>query len=221
VQLPLKDQRWSPQLGAVGEPAMDFELGPGDTLYLPRGWPHEAETSAEASLHVTVGLHPLTAVDVLRAAVAAAGEDIEMRRTTVPGNAAERVAAAIDPAALRRRFVMGRQPILEDQLTQVQALESLELSTPVERRATVIAELEDGTLYFEGKQVAFPPQAWGAVAWIHDTTAPFAATDLPGSLDGAGRLVLLRRLVREGYLRITMLSTGFASGGSGSSLSSA
>ena len=30
----------------------------------------------------------------------------------------------------------------------------------------------------------------------------FAATDLPGRLDQPGRLVLLRRLVREGFLRL-------------------
>ena len=31
---------------------------------------------------------------------------------------------------------------------------------------------------------------------------PFAAADLPGPLDEEGRLVLVRRLVREGLLRI-------------------
>ena len=30
----------------------------------------------------------------------------------------------------------------------------------------------------------------------------FTAADLPGPLDEAGRLVLVRRLVREGFLRI-------------------
>jgi hypothetical protein len=32
---------------------------------------------------------------------------------------------------------------------------------------------------------------------------PFTAADLPGSLDTAGRLVLVRRLVREGLVRIS------------------
>ncbi|HEV2060029.1 MAG TPA: cupin domain-containing protein, partial [Solirubrobacteraceae bacterium] len=43
VELPLKDQRWLTAAGAeVGEPLHDITLRAGDTLYIPRGWPHEA-----------------------------------------------------------------------------------------------------------------------------------------------------------------------------------
>ena len=35
-----------------------------------------------------------------------------------------------------------------------------------------------------------------------ESEGPFTAADLPGSLDEAGRLVLVRRLVREGFLRV-------------------
>ena len=34
-----------------------------------------------------------------------------------------------------------------------------------------------------------------------ETEEPFRAADLPGELDDEGRLVLVRRLVREGFLR--------------------
>ena len=74
----------------------------------------------------------------------------------------------------------------------------------MQRRPTVIADLEATnagvTLRFEGKQVRFPPQAGAAVAFVHAATAPFSAVELPGVLDGPGRLVLVRRLVREGLL---------------------
>ena len=105
----------------------------------------------------------------------------------------------------RRRLVDGRRPILDGQLTQTRALDSLTLSSLLERRATVIADLDelaDGgvALRFEGKEVRFPAQAAEAVAAVHDARAPFTAAELPGRLDGAGRIVLVRRLVREGYL---------------------
>ena len=59
VEAPLKDQRWSAaDADAVGEPLHDITLRAGDTLYIPRGWPHEAASADEASLHITVGLHP-------------------------------------------------------------------------------------------------------------------------------------------------------------------
>jgi hypothetical protein len=55
---------------------------------------------------------------------------------------------------------------------------------------------------FEGKTLAFPPQTRFDVAYVCTAPGPFRPADLPGGLDEAGRLVLVRRLVREGFLRI-------------------
>lgn len=70
---------------------------------------------------------------------------------------------------------------------------------------TVIADVDRpaaGTaLRFEGKEVRFPPRANEAVAAIAAATGLFTAGQLPGPLDNAGRLVLVTRLVREGFLR--------------------
>ena len=70
------------------------------------------------------------------------------------------------------------------------------------RRETVISDLDGGVLRFEGREVAFPPQAWDALEWIHACHEPFTALDIPTRLDVPGRLVLIGRLVREGYLRV-------------------
>ena len=67
-----------------GEPAADFTLEPGDTLYLPRGWPHQAHTSDSDSLHLTIGLHPQTRLD------AAAGRARRVRRATSSSAARQR-----------------------------------------------------------------------------------------------------------------------------------
>jgi len=74
----------------------------------------------------------------------------------------------------------------------------------VERRSTVIAELdcERDTMLFEGKEMSFPARTVGALAAIVDVDGQFSAAELPGPLDEPGRLVLVRRLVREGFLRI-------------------
>ena len=215
LELPCKDQRWSPERDAkrVGEPLHDITLQAGDTLYLPRGWPHGATAADADSLHITVGLHPPTRLDALRAALSDCADDIEFRRGlgadgALPGELLERLAARLQPAAVarraRRRFVDGRRPILAGQLSQIRALDRLTLQTPLARRPTVIAELEqcDGavTLRFEGKQVCFPPQAAEAVSAAYAAQAPFTPSELPGPLDSAGRLVLVKRLVREGFL---------------------
>lgn len=38
----------------ISEPIMSFDMEPGDILYMPRGFLHEATTSEEPSLHITI-----------------------------------------------------------------------------------------------------------------------------------------------------------------------
>jgi hypothetical protein len=70
----------------------------------------------------------------------------------------------------------------------------------------VIADLEereDGlALLFEGRELRFPAQAAVEVEACFEQDGPFRASELPGGLDADGRLVLVRRLVREGFLRV-------------------
>jgi len=215
VELPLRDQRWSPaHAAAVGEPLHDITLRAGDTLYVPRGWPHEAAAADADSLHVTVGMHPPTRLDAVRAALAACADDVELRRALdsggeLPGELIARLADRLGPGdaahRARQRFVDGRRAILDGQLSQLRALPRLTAATRLERRPTVIADLEPRpsggvALRFEGKRVRFPAHAEAEVAAIHAAAAPFTAAQLPGRLDPAGRLVLVRRLVREGFL---------------------
>jgi lysine-specific demethylase/histidyl-hydroxylase NO66 len=216
VELPLKSQRWSPGTGDPGAPWAEVSLEAGDTLYLPRGWPHEAVTSEQSSLHLTIGLHPYTRLDALRAALdGLGGRDVEFRRSLspdadVPEALLEHLATRLSPEdvarLMRRRFVATRRPIRDGQLGQVNSLGRLTINRELERRPTVIAELElgpgGGTLLFEGKEIVFPPKACAAVAYACSTEGRFTPAQLPGPLDEQGRLVLARRLVREGFLLV-------------------
>ena len=214
--LPLKDQRYSPALGEPGEPLHDLTLAAGDTLYLPRGWLHQALTSDTDSLHITVGVNVYTRLDALRDALAHCAEDVEFRRAVDGDGGAvadllERLAARLRPEEvarrMRARFVQGRRPILDGQLSQLRALDDLALDTLVERRPTVIADLEVGedgaALSFEGKKVTFPPHVRQEIGFVADAAGRFRPRDIPGELDGPGRLVLVRRLLREGFLRLS------------------
>src|SRR5581483_9228552 len=79
LELPLKDQRYTAALGAHGSPVLELTLRAGDTLYLPRGWLHDALTSDSDSLHITVGLNVYTWLDAFRDAVEQLASDVELR----------------------------------------------------------------------------------------------------------------------------------------------
>jgi hypothetical protein len=210
LELPLKHQRYSKELGEAGPPALELTLRPGDTLYLPRGWLHDALTSDTDSLHLTVGVNVHTWLDAFRFALDECEDDVEFRRSVPAAGEAgadlvERLAARLAPGDVARRararFVAGRRPVLDGQLEEVRALGSITVDTPLERRPTVIADLDGTTLSFEGKHVAFPARVRAELEAVAAAVGPFTAADLPGDLDDEGRLVLVRRLIREGFVR--------------------
>ena len=58
----------------------NLQLSKGDLMYIPRGLWHEASTTSEPSLHLTVGVHCRTGVDLLLWAASQLSEIEEARR---------------------------------------------------------------------------------------------------------------------------------------------
>jgi bifunctional lysine-specific demethylase and histidyl-hydroxylase NO66 len=215
LELPLKKQRYTADLGSPGEAVEDRVLRSGDMLYLPRGWLHEALTSDTDSLHLTIGVNVATWLDAFKAALEELGDDLRFRRSWQSGNGTdelvealrERLGRADVARRAREKLVRTRRPIRDDQFGQLRALHRLDENTRLERRSTVIHDFveRDGevSLVFEGRAVTFPAHAREEVAALAGADEPLTAAELPGSLDDAGRLVLVRRLVREGFLRIS------------------
>jgi len=216
LELPLKDQKYVPEMGDPGDPVLDVTMRAGDMLYLPRGWLHQAMTSDAASLHLTIGVNVFTWRDAVREALdEAAREDVGLRRGVPadgrsPGGLLEVLSARLAPDVVsgrrRQSFVKTRRPVRDDAFDQLRALDELDLHTPLERRRTVIADLseaEDGLrLSFEGRELVLPAFLRGDLEFLLARDDVFRPSDLPGRLDDEGRLVLIRRLVREGLLRI-------------------
>jgi hypothetical protein len=214
LELPLKEQRYRPELGDPGERVIDTVLGPGDTLYLPRGWLHEARTSDVDSLHLTVGINVYTWLDAFRDALEDVSDELAFRRSVdgdfPPSELLELLGDRLgDNEVARRkaaRLERRRRPVLDGQLSQLRGLDSLTVATTLERRPTAFAAVEDEAdavvLVFHGKRLLLPSRLAAEAGFLAEVDMPFTALDLPGRLDEAGRLVLVRRLVREGFLRI-------------------
>ena len=214
LELPLKHQRYSSALGEHGEPTDDLVLRAGDTLYLPRGWLHEAETSATHSLHLTIGITSHTWIDAAKAALDECEDELALRRGVDKGGAdglAGLLGEKLDPERVehrrRRRFLDTRRPIREDGLSQLRALERLDTGTLLERRETVIADLEESAgrprPRLRGQGGPLPRARGGRARGVLRERGAVLRRGAPGDLDDEGRLVLVRRLVREGFLRIS------------------
>jgi bifunctional lysine-specific demethylase and histidyl-hydroxylase NO66 len=212
LELPLRSQRYTADLGERGSIALDVTLTPGDTLYLPRGWLHEALTSDTDSLHLTVGVNVITWFDAVKAALEEATSELALRQSVDAGDADDVLDTlrdrldVIDVERRRATRLAGRsRPELADGFEQLRALSKLTPQSCVVRRE-VHARLEEENdtlvLRFDGAELRMPARLRDELAAVLAASGPFTAEDLPGPLDEEGRLVLLRRLVREGLLRI-------------------
>ena len=201
-------------MGGPGESVHDLVLRAGDMLYLPRGWLHEALTSESDSLHLTVGVNVVSWLDAFKAALEECGDELGFRRSIGDGGVDELLdvlRGRLTTDAVERRaaqkLARTRRPIRDGQLSQLRAIEELDVDTEVELRETVLVHASEHNgsfeLTFDGKEVAFPARIRDEVSWVLERDDPFTAEDLPGDLDDESRLVLLRRLIREGLLRIS------------------
>jgi ribosomal protein L16 Arg81 hydroxylase len=225
IELPFRGQPFKRDATPVGAVTMELDLHPGDMLYLPRGMMHDAQTREGETLHITVGALATTWTELLLEAVAkCALGDPELRRSLPPGYARtqfdrtearatfrhllRRVAETADADDALDHFaddlVSTRTALLEGQLEQVLSLGTLELDDRVGARPNLLYRHreQDGQFIVScyGAEMRLPAHAAEPARFALDT-ADFRVRDLPGELDDAGKLVLIKRLVREGMVR--------------------
>lgn len=199
-------------------------LTPGDVQYLPKGTPHAARSQQVLSGHVTVGVLGTTWGEVVADAV----RDLVADGTTAPAGwlqdpkpfaaglaeRLEQLAASLrdlDSGALvaRRaeRFWTTRPPLLAGALVDRQALDGLDDDTLLVRRPGAVLRLADAPAP-DRLRLLLGDRAVDVPAWLRPALDRVAAAerlrpaDLAGHLDAESRLVLCRRLVREGLLRV-------------------
>jgi mannose-6-phosphate isomerase-like protein (cupin superfamily) len=202
----------------------DLTLEPGVSVYLPTGTPHAARAQETVSLHVTLGINQLTWRGLTQRSVAALLDEVPDDHLPAgylddPGalaaGLADRLAsladrmrgldarAAVDDEV--RRFLTGRTSRLAGGLLDRTRLETLDDTTPLRRRpGHPCALLPRG----DRLEVLLGDRSLDVPAWLQPALAEIRRrpglrpADLAEHLDEQSRLVLCRRLVREGLLEL-------------------
>jgi JmjC domain len=206
-----------PVLDELSEPVLDLTLGTGDCLYLPRGFPHAAETIDAASSHLTIGVLAITWHRAVRHVVDAAVAAGELTASIPPGTLGAAgvappdlagLADHLDPALLRpwlAREVWHRQPA-----TRLRPLTppDVGLDTPVELTAGPLLWLAPdrepgrcGAVFGLGdRELRLPAEAHSFLAELLAHPSRFIAAKAGSDLDDGSRLAILTRLAAEGVV---------------------
>jgi hypothetical protein len=203
-----------PQLDELGEPRLDVTLTAGDCLYLPRGYPHSAETIDAASEHLTIGLVAVTWQRAVRKAIdaeVAAGRlssalppGLLEPGSPVPSAASELTGlhTQLAPGVLRHwmaREIWRRQPATRLRPRSIPLLQSEPLSFTPGPLVWLTIIGGRAVLGLGDRVLDMPGEALDFLAALLDTDSPAPASELKG-LDADSRAVVLRRLLAEGVL---------------------
>ncbi len=206
-------------------PQHELVLRTGDVLYIPRGLVHEGLAMPEdASVHLTLGVHPYTWAQLIIDLVAELREDDEhFRRSVAPrlgdvdsddgleATLSDLLGRLCDPMRVRqlrqRRAARSLQPGrtgLQGRLADLLRPPTIDSHTPlqpVEPDAELLRSGDEVILTTSEKMLTFPAFVEPHLDALLTGRATCAA-ELGSGLDPAGRLTLVRRLVREGVLEL-------------------
>jgi hypothetical protein len=194
-----------------------------DFMYLPRGFMHVAEARDQASLHLTVGIHPITIGAVIRATVERSIRgDSRFRKALIPGfahdlpsreSSVRQVRQALDAlqgadaakavGEAAKWAMVSEPPSLEGHLLDLAALGGLTLDTELRVRTDLAWQIdttdEHVSITFNGKHVTMPEFVKPCLRHMASGDV-FSIGSLPDAINDEGKLVLAERLLREGFL---------------------
>jgi hypothetical protein len=210
--------------GGVAPPSVQgvekyaYHLQPGDVIYIPEWWPHEAKASDVHSLHVTLRVFPLRWVDLVLEMCSdhpALTGALPRAISNEPARMIESVLSIIDspdfrremPALLEmfsRRHAVPNTVLPDDGFGQILGLDHIELSTRLVRSAGAACRLfetpEEVCIEFPGGILRGPATLKQVFAYIVSAT-DLRPQDLP-ALAELDRVEMARMLVKDGLLRI-------------------
>ncbi len=207
----------------------EITLNAGDFMYMPRGVPHEAYTTDESSLHITLGAYPAQWVDLMSHAVQyLAYTDTKMRKALPVGflNPAtwtpefiaefkttfqsflEKVLQQARPmesiSLLGEEFRNKRNPRGDGHFYEIDKIDQLNLDSYLIKRDGLNCNVsvigQFSRIIFPGNIIKGPAQIAETLQYIANTKDSFVLRDLP-TLSDENKIKLAARLIRGGLLR--------------------
>jgi bifunctional lysine-specific demethylase and histidyl-hydroxylase NO66 len=228
VEFPLPQQR-SRTVPVAEQSLIETELVAGQSLYIPRGFLHEAIATTQVSVHLTVGILCYTWKDVFDE-VFRDTEDVVEFREALPAGFANDVAAQAPAIAAKlralaawieqrdsralgervaNRFLSSRAPIRFGQFEQLPLIEALGARSEVRLRPGNVfdvraVEAGEIAVVLGDRTLVMPAPLEPALKFVARGEA-FAPAELEMFEDIESATAFVRRLTREGALEILSL----------------
>lgn len=217
-ELPTKNQGFVSK-GYTKEPEQTLQLSPGDFLYLPRGYVHDAVADDGISAHITIGIlsftwaryfsELLTQLEnekTFREAVPfwSANLDTAIReKTGLLKEAIDRLVAADALQKLNDQYQRMQPQPVHGYFNSLLQLNELAPDTVLRVNRDVFYERgsADGQCFIKcfGKTISFAGSLKPVIDHIFDTEK-FTVAELPGEQPETGRMAAVTQLIREGVV---------------------
>ena len=220
---PLPGQQFDPEQHLPGPVEAEATVSAGDTLYIPRGIMHAAESLDETSLHITLGLHAYTWAEFAGQCLAEAalrraewrdnlpfgypssGEDgFDEIKNQLGERLAELASDADVTGVLSARLdevACAFRARASNYLAQATAAESLSRKDSVRLRPELSSRMEvrsdRAIIISEGRELDFPRAAERTIGEVL-AGKPVRAGAINDGLDWRSRKVVLSNLIRAG-----------------------
>jgi len=211
----------------------EITLEAGDMMYIPRGVPHEASTSDESSLHLTIGIYPTQWIDfITKSFKNLAQNNIELRQALPIGfldpnrnplelsseikttfskflesiSEEENIQGAL--LHLSEEFRLGAQPTSDGHFSHLDEMHKTKLDSYLTKRANMLCKVQQigaiARIIFPGNVIRGPIGIAPCLKFIAENEGVFQVDEIP-MLSEQNKIKLAKRLIRGGLLKVVTI----------------
>jgi ribosomal protein L16 Arg81 hydroxylase len=209
--------------------AKEITMRAGDILYMPRGVPHEAYTTDQSSMHITIGVHSTQWIDfITKSLLNLSHKHIELRKALPIGFLSSNNENLLSPDAeldfisilkqvFQKESIAGSLNILGDEFrtkeqpkpdghfASLDKLNHIHLDSQLSKREGLTSKVTNSPsgarIAFQGNTIKGPSQIVNTLLFISQQEGIFSVNEIP-FLNVENKLKLAKRLVRGGLLKI-------------------